>query len=1256
MKYFYISLIAILFCAKVDANPIDSTTAKTIAQNYYLRNSNKVINTITIAFIEKATDNTVAYYVFNINENDGWIMVSADDAATPILGYNNEGYFANKTMSPGFNYLIRSYKQQIDVIKQNHIQPTPEINTQWNKYSQLKQGTITTMGTRNISPFGLNNAIVTPLVSTKWDQNRYYNDQCPQDAGAGSYYGYRCPTGCVATAMAQIMKYWNYPNKGFGSHSYTSSYRQEFADFGNTIYDWSAMPLSLTSANSAVATLMYHCGVSVEMNYGPNGSSAYTSGGGASAENALKTYFGYSSSVTTKSRSNYSTDAAWVGLLQTELQAGRPILYRGSDYYDGGHAFVCDGYDADGNFHFNFGWGNYENNPNSCWLNINSINTYINNSTQNWTIGQQAIVGIQKPTNGSTYDLRLYSNITLLPGNTIDFGSTFNATVSIKNYGSAAFSGDISAKVFKSDGTSGGTYIDDIEIKTAQTLQGNNNYTFTFIYPDKKFELTPGVYYLRLYYRPANGNWQSFSGGSFTNYSSFTITYSPEIQLYAQTNFTPENFRQGQLSPVSFNVINTGTSTFYGQYELWLSDFFGNRVQNLGNYSETSGLKSNYRYNNPFTFSEIITVNPGTYLLTVVYKGSDNNWYFAGPGNYQNPILITVLPPVYNYSADPYEVNNTLVQAYNLPVNYTNNSANVYTTGSNFHNSTDVDFYKVVLPSGYNYTISPRLQDSYNSNDGNTYSVDAAFRFSTDGINWSDLIDAVPNGNISIIGGGTVYFHLFPYWQGSTGTYLLQMSISRTVNLIPNAPTGSASQTYCSGATVADLIATGTAIKWYNVVSGGTALLPTTSLVNNSHYYASQTVNGYESQTRLDVTATVNLTATPTGTASQIFCSGTTVSSLLATGSTIKWYTAATGGTVLANTTSLVNGTHYYASQTVNGCESPARLDITPTVNTTAAPTGVASQSYCSGSTVGNLLATGQWYATASGGIALTPITTLINGTHYYASQTANACESSPRLDITVTVNTTVTPKVSITSSANSICSGGTVSFSASPTNGGTSPTYNWYLNSILQTSNTSSFTSTTLNSNASVYCIMTSNSSCITSTTATSTTTSITVNQPPAKPSITKDVNNNLVSSSATGNQWFNGTSPLVGITAQNYKPLIDGYYMVQVTQNGCVSPNSDAYYYVVTAVINISTNETVSIYPNPVKDVLIINYKLLNINSVVAQLYNVNGIKLVENTNISSGSSINMASYATGEYTLRLVNSKTGKIIYTCHIIKVR
>jgi hypothetical protein len=235
----------------------------------------------------------------------------------------------------------------------------------------------------------------------------------------------------------------------------------------------------------------------------------------------------------------------------------------------------------------------------------------------------------------------------------------------------------------------------------------------------------------------------------------------------------------------------------------------------------------------------------------------------------------------------------------------------------------------------------------------------------------------------------------------------------------PAAPTGTASQTFCAinNPTVANLVATGTSIQWYAAASGGTALATTTALVNGTHYYASQTVSGCESATRLNVTATVSNPAAPTGTASQTFCAinNPTVANLAATGTGIQWYAASSGGTALATTTALVSGTHYYASQTISGCEGTVRFDVTVTVSNPAVPTGTASQIFCAinNPTVANLVATGtaiKWYAASSGGTALATTTALVDGTHYYASQTISGCESTTRLDVTATVSNSAAP------------------------------------------------------------------------------------------------------------------------------------------------------------------------------------------------------------------------------------------------------
>jgi hypothetical protein len=252
----------------------------------------------------------------------------------------------------------------------------------------------------------------------------------------------------------------------------------------------------------------------------------------------------------------------------------------------------------------------------------------------------------------------------------------------------------------------------------------------------------------------------------------------------------------------------------------------------------------------------------------------------------------------------------------------------------------------------------------------------------------------------------------------ATGTYYVSQtlnncegprtSVAVTVNITP-APTVS-NQEFCNSATVANLVATGTALQWYNVATGGTALASTTALTTGT-YYVSQTLNNCEGPRTL-VEVIVNAPEAPTGNALQSFCGAANLSQLQVTGTGIKIYTAATGGTeypqALWNLIGLVNGSSYYASQTINGCESATRLEITVTINPVPTAPTASNQSFCGNinATVADLVASGtnlQWYDVASGGTALDPTTALMSGT-YYVSQVSGDCEST-RTSVVVTID-----------------------------------------------------------------------------------------------------------------------------------------------------------------------------------------------------------------------------------------------------------
>ena len=275
----------------------------------------------------------------------GYAVIAADDCVRPVLAYGSRWCGPNDTLPAAIHDWLQAYGDEIADRIQRKVEPSEATRFEWLQLMNAPQG-----------PEPLFSVVVSPLLTTTWNQSPRYNNLCPSG----------CVTGCVATATAQVMKYWNHPAQGTGSHSYTDgSHGTLSANFGTTTYQWSLMPNALTGASSssqinAVATLMYHIGVAVEMAYGSSSSATTGSYGEPSsfcAENALKTYFGYSQTAHHVLRASMS-DSLWCAIIDEELSASRPILYSGRDV-DGGHAFVLDGSNAAGHYHFNWGWGGY---------------------------------------------------------------------------------------------------------------------------------------------------------------------------------------------------------------------------------------------------------------------------------------------------------------------------------------------------------------------------------------------------------------------------------------------------------------------------------------------------------------------------------------------------------------------------------------------------------------------------------------------------------------------------------------------------------------------------------------------------------------------------------------------------------------------------------------------------------------------------------------------------------------------------------
>ncbi len=715
-------------------------------------------NAINQSF-KKSTPRETLIYFFEINNHEGYILVSGDDMAIPILGYSLEENFDLSKVPDNFRKWIEGYKNQIMYIRSNPANALDETRDQWENLFSGKWGSESK-----------STAAVAPLITTKWNQGTYYNDLCPFDAEYDQYSA----TGCVATAMAQILKYWNYPESGNGFHSYNHS---EFgvlsANFGSTTYNWSQMPDEVSGQNNAVATLMFHCGVSVEMNYSAPGSYAYVVSDASPLEHcsefAFKEHFGMEEGTRGIIRENYSTDA-WIQLIKSELEEGRPIEYVGFGN-GGGHAFICDGYDTNDFFHFNWGWGGYYDG----FLAVEALDptgTGIGGGSGGYNSGQQAVIGIKPPEITIDRDLVLYDALTI-SDTLVFFADSFNIHTDIGNFGTLTFAGDFCAAIFDEEYN----FIEYAEILEGATLEEGMHYTNGLDFSNSGMvSLLPGKYFTGIFYRATGENWKVVGDGLYANFLPFEIYYSSDIELYNDFVIsTGSKIIQHKPFTVTTDILNDGASTFTGVFDISLYNMEGELVTTIETISEEP-LESNYYYSELAFSSAGVTVEPGTYLMALLHKPDGGSWTLSGSSYYSNPVKVIVAEAPLD--PDIYEENDSPGTAYLLELNFSDNVAGVVTEGSNAHVGTDMDYYTMVLDPGFNYSISARVHDSYNSGNQEAYTNDVIWSYTLND-DWSDMYDDVMPGGFNVLGGGEVLFGVVPYYEGETGTYLLDIQVNR---------------------------------------------------------------------------------------------------------------------------------------------------------------------------------------------------------------------------------------------------------------------------------------------------------------------------------------------------------------------------------------------------------------------------------------------------------------------------------------------
>ena len=603
MKKITISVFFFLIGILVNAKDVSQSQAMKIAQNF-LANHNKTAvvasrseaSKLDLAYIANAIDGQKCIYIFNVNANDGFILVSADDMSEKILGYSDNGSFDYTQIPDNMKSWLAAYTDQITHIRKSNIQNTATFD-----YSY----------TKTVAPL---------LEDIQWNQSTPYNDLCPvYDISS------RCATGCVATAMAQIMYYNRWPENGVGSYTYSPSIlggKTLTADFGNTTYAWDDMlpqydKQSSKASCEAVALLMLHCGISVDMEY-----SSSSGAGSLPIPNAFVKYFNYDKSIAYRTRENYSS-AEWQNTIIDELDNSRPILALGRSS-SGGHAFVFDGYDSNGFIHVNWGWGGMSNGYFRTTA-LTPPTQGIGGADGGFNYNQYIITNIQKPFPDSTEDIELVSSEGLVPNkNQIAANDLFSLTLNgtLRNAGWQSITVNFGLALLNEDGET----VKIISEEDANLIELEYLYSGLLYENISLGSLPDGNYKLYPVSRidGSNGKWHRVRDEyvGYPNYlnvntqgETITFAFPDYFCLNASAVKAPTEIHSGIMTSVQACIVNEGDVNYLGEVRLAIVDKKTGRSVAYGSTIKIDLCPGN---DTNIVFTDIFTLAKGEYLLTIV--------------------------------------------------------------------------------------------------------------------------------------------------------------------------------------------------------------------------------------------------------------------------------------------------------------------------------------------------------------------------------------------------------------------------------------------------------------------------------------------------------------------------------------------------------------------------------------------------------------------------------------------------------------
>ncbi|MGC9343446.1 MAG: C10 family peptidase [Bacteroidales bacterium] len=378
-----IPVLLVIYSPFLHAQDVSIETAQKVAKSIYCEMAPDslaiVLEDIQISEVFTLShENYPVYYILNIGQDNGFVIISGQRNVKPVLGFSFESRYKETDHSPAYIYFMKNYENQIIYATENNLDATDEISNEW---TRLEKGAVSN-----------NKSIlsgVPPLIGTEWGQgckyNSNYNEDCPYCGQCGGDLCYRCAVGCVAVAMGQVMKKHEYPDYGNGDTLYIDDGSHTIsADFADNRYNWFQIPdYFYVGLHHNGPELLFECGASIGMDYGQT-SGATTS----DVVHALKYRFNYAASARYIEKDDYN-DTQWANILKNELNAGRPMVYRG-EYPPFGHAWVCEGYMGN-SFYMNWGWYGIDN----AYYTLDDLTPDYTGG--DWGDDQAAIIHIQPP-------------------------------------------------------------------------------------------------------------------------------------------------------------------------------------------------------------------------------------------------------------------------------------------------------------------------------------------------------------------------------------------------------------------------------------------------------------------------------------------------------------------------------------------------------------------------------------------------------------------------------------------------------------------------------------------------------------------------------------------------------------------------------------------------------------------------------------------------------------------------------------------